>query len=280
MNIIKSNCFPLYYIFFFKLLQRCCQQRSDRQNYSRISFNNCSIINKKPDETGVSSLKLLIVKNSLYQFVSRNCRNYWSLAGNIWKLKSFRESPSFTLPPRPIFLGTKQNRLLAPVDPRGKGSAVCWSVKSAFVNRAGRKRFGSSKNPSNLENVHIVEWKEFLTSNEFYSFDHSLPLLRYLWYRLSRTSIDVPINFPKVSNFLLHESARRPCHRRKKLIFTVDRLYTWPETLVPWRDGRYNSKGLELGQRRMSLGMKIGIGVARSRKSILYDTAKFGWFIT
>lgn len=96
MNIIKSNCFPLYYIFFFKLLQRCCQQRSDRQNYSRISFNNCSIINKKPDETGVSSLKLLIVKNSLYQFVSRNCRNYWSLAGNIWKLKSFRESP-FTL---------------------------------------------------------------------------------------------------------------------------------------------------------------------------------------
>lgn len=97
MNIIKSNCFPLYYIFFFKLLQRCCQQRSDRQNYSRISFNNCSIINKKPDETGVSSLKLLIVKNSLYQFVSRNCRNYWSLAGNIWKLKSFRESPSFTL---------------------------------------------------------------------------------------------------------------------------------------------------------------------------------------
>lgn len=41
-------------------------------------------------------------------------------------------------------------------------------------------------------------------------------------------------------------------------------------------DGRYNSKGLELGQRRMSLGMKIGIGVARSRKSILYDTAKFG----
>lgn len=120
MNIIKSNCFPLYYIFFFKLLQRCCQQRSDRQNYSRISFNNCSIINKKPDETGVSSLKLLIVKNSLYQFVSRNCRNYWSLAGNIWKLKSFRESPSFTLPPRPIFLGTKQSRLLAPLDPRGK----------------------------------------------------------------------------------------------------------------------------------------------------------------
>lgn len=38
-----------------------------------------------------------------------------------------------------------------------------------------------------------------------------------------------------------------------------------------------NSKGLEQHlQRRMSLGMKIGIGVARLRESILYDTAKFG----
>lgn len=164
MNIIKSNCFPLYYIFFFKLLQRCCQQRSDRQNYSRISFNNCSIINKKPDETGVSSLKLLIVKNSLYQFVSRNCRNYWSLAGNIWKLKSFRESPSFTLPPRPIFLGTKQSRLLAPLDPRGKGSAVCWSVKSAFAPVTGRSSTGPEERDLVRRKIHRI-WKTCISWN-------------------------------------------------------------------------------------------------------------------
>lgn len=103
----------------------------------------------------------------------RNCRNYWSLAGNIWKLKSFRESCSLfhTLPP--IFLGTKQSRLLASLDPRGKGSAGSVEafrkrVRAGPEEKERRKRFRlSSKDPSNFRNMHRdTEWKEILRHEE------------------------------------------------------------------------------------------------------------------